>query len=377
MSYQANQYKKGWDTGVIKKGGLASRLAAFEQISKPKGDNSQVRGGITDPNILERIRAAKKAAAAGRVTTPKTPLKTWDNKLKGIPPKIQPVHDEKENKPDAEKPKEEPVATEPAPATETPETKPEVSKLPQAAEKPQETEEEAKLRVEKEAKEKEAKEKEAKNKEEAEKKSKEEAEAKAKADAEAKAKADAEANAKAEAENKVKAEQDANSAKAATKIQAVVRSMLCRAAIMKMIEGMIDDLSKKKEENESKFEEDKTKWEEEQARRKVKIEQERKISRQSLAVGKTELTEEGWGWGFVGPLQLPVTRIPHWWMDVSPHKTLFSEDFEEKEDEHWKFRQSHLEKLKEEEGETKETVPTRATDETNSPSCVRSVTTGN
>lgn len=342
MSYQANQYKKGWDTGVIRKGGLASRLAAFEQISKPKGDNSQVRGGITDPNILERIRAAKKASAAGRVTTPKTPLKTWDNKLKGIPPRIQPVHDEKENKPEEEKLKEEPVVTEPTPAAETPETKPEVSKLAQAAEKPQETEAEAKLRAEKEAMEKEAKEKEAKEKEEVDKKAKEEAEVKAKADAEA--------SAKAEAEIKVKAEQDAKSAKAATKIQAVVRSMLCRATIMKMIEGMIEDLSKKKEENESKFEEDKKEWEGEQARRKVKIEQERKISRQSLAVGKTELTEEGWGWGFLGPLQLPVSRIPHWWMDVSPHKTLFSEDFEEKEDEHWKFRHSHLEKLKKEEG---------------------------
>ncbi|CAJ1964355.1 unnamed protein product [Cylindrotheca closterium] len=354
MSYQANQYKKGWDTGVIKKGGLASRLAAFEQISKPKGDTSEVRGGITNPAILERIRAAKAAAAAGNVTTPKTPLKNWDNKVKGMPPSIPAENDEKENKPEAEKPAEEPAATEQTPAEEETEAKPEettVGRLPVEEKPKEETEEEAKLRAEKEAKEK----------EEAEQKAKAKAEedAKAKAESEAKAKEEAEAKAKADAEAKVKAEEDAKKSKAATKIQAIVRSMLARATVMKMIEQMIEDLANKKVQNEKKFEEDKKKWEEEQARRQVKVEEERRASRQSLVVAKTDINVEGWGWGFVGPLQLPVARVPHWWMDESPHKTLFSEDFEEKEEEHWKHRQSHLEQLKKEGGGGK--APPKAT----------------
>jgi len=336
MSYQAQQYKKGWDTGVIKKGGLASRLAAFESFAKPKGDTSAAKGGITDPNILERIRAAKKAAAAGNVTTPKTPLKSWDNKVKGTPPSFKPENQEKENKPEEKKPEEKPAEPEPAKNEEKPEEKPaetEPGKL-KIEEKPAETEEEAKLRAEKEAK----------AKEEAETKAKEEAEAKA-----AKAKEEAEAKAKAEAEAKVKAEEDAKKSKAAIRIQAKMRSVLTRLRVMKMIDQMIEDLKKKKVDNEKKFEEDKKKWEEEQERRKVKLEEERKVSRQSLAaVGKMEITEGGWGWGFVGPLQLPIARIPHWWMDESPHKTLFSEDFDDKEEEHWKYRQSHLEQFKKE-----------------------------
>jgi len=243
----------------------------------------------------------------------------------------------------------------------------------------QETEEEKKLRLEREAKEKEEADKkakvdaeatakklaEAKAKADEEAKAKAEAEAKAKEEAEAKAKEQeakvAEAKAKADAEAKIKAEEDAKLAKAATKIQAIARSMLTRMRVMKMIDQMIADLTKKKEDNEKKYEEDKKKWEEQQARRKVKIREEHTQSQQSVVVGRTEINEEGWGWGFVGPLQLPIARIPHWWMDVAPHKTLFSEDFEDKEEAHWEYRKTHIGQLRKEWNDAEEEL--KAADE--------------
>jgi chemotaxis protein histidine kinase CheA len=205
-------------------------------------------------------------------------------------------------------------------------------------------EEEAKLNVEEEAKAK--AEEEAKLKVEEESKAKAEEEAKLKVEEESKAKAEEEAKIKAEEEARWKAEEEAKQAKSATRIQAVVRSMLCRAQVMKMIEDMIANLQVVKEQNAKKFEEDKKEWEEKQVLKAEKLEEEVRMKRQSLITMKDTITTDGWGWGFVGPLQLPVARLPHWWMDLAPHKTLFSEDFEDLEEEHWNFRQAYLERTR-------------------------------
>jgi hypothetical protein len=373
MSDQTKYYKKSWDTGVIQKGGLKARLAAFEELSKAKGPAGAVHPDLTDPDVLSKIATAKrisekmKEIASPQTTTKAKPFSRMKSPKKSLDEDASVIRRLSIQKLtmldidiDIDVEDEDAGGGDGADGADEKQVEEDILTTEETAR--QKAEEEAKRKGEEQAMAKE----EAKPKAEEEAKFKVEEEAKARAEQEAKikkaleivkAKAEEEGEARLKAEEegaRLKAEEEAKQAKSATRIQAMVRSMLCRAQVMKMIEDMISNLEVVKEQNVTKFEDDKKEWEEKQVRKATQLEEEVRMKRQSLMTMKDTITKDGWGWGFVGPLQLSVAGLPHWWMDLAPHKTLYSEDFEDLEEKHWNSRKAYLEKVKKNEGALEE-----------------------
>lgn len=132
------------------------------------------------------------------------------------------------------------------------------------------------------------------------------------------------------ASQETKETQDVKEKNAATKMQALVRSSLARIQTGKMLDGMIEDLMKEQDEIQEEIE------------LKEKRADEMRKS-QPFEVALEELTVDGWGWGFTGPLQLPMSRVPNWWMEEVDHKLLHPDDLAEAEEVY--FQSSDFNKL--------------------------------
>ena len=132
------------------------------------------------------------------------------------------------------------------------------------------------------------------------------------------------------ASQETKEAQETKEKKAATKMQALVRSSLARIQTGKMLDGMIEDLMKEQDEIQEKIEV------------KEKRADEMRKS-QPIEVALEDVTTDGWGWGFMGPLQLPMTRVPKWFMDEVEHTLLHPADLAEAEEAY--FQSSDFNKL--------------------------------
>ena len=132
------------------------------------------------------------------------------------------------------------------------------------------------------------------------------------------------------ASQETKEAQETKENNAATKMQALVRSSLARIQTGKMLDGMIEDLMKEQDEIQEKIE------------LKEKRADEMRKS-QPLEVALEDLTADGWGWGFTGPLQLPMSRVPNWFMEEVEHSLLHPDDLAEAEEAY--FQSSDFNKL--------------------------------